>query len=172
MMKSRFTRSPAASSSNPPGGDGAGGPRRPEIWRSAGTTVWRMSRCRPSSTGRNGLGSRRTYGETAHPQARRGLLGGSGSSPGQRNPEDSALRRSIARRTQRVECEIEQKAGRVALDQLRTVDRQRLVGFLGPLPEQTLALVLDRLTEFFAPWFGAEQSLAADRRPTAGAIRR
>jgi mRNA interferase MazF len=51
----------------------------------------------------------------------------------------------------RVECEIEQKAGRVALDQIRTVDRQRLVGYLGPLPEQALALVLDRLTEFFAP---------------------
>lgn len=51
----------------------------------------------------------------------------------------------------RVECRIQQKRGRIALDQLRTVDRERLVGFIGVLPEQTLATVLETLSEFFAP---------------------
>jgi mRNA interferase MazF len=51
----------------------------------------------------------------------------------------------------RVECRIQQKRGRIALDQLRTVDRERLVGFIGVLPEQTLAAVLETLSEFFAP---------------------
>ncbi len=51
----------------------------------------------------------------------------------------------------RVECRVQRKSGRVALDQLRTVDRERLVGYMGPLPEQTLTLVLETLTEFFAP---------------------
>jgi mRNA interferase MazF len=51
----------------------------------------------------------------------------------------------------RVECTIEQRQGRVALDQLRTVDRERLRGHIGDLPEETLAAVLETLTEFFAP---------------------
>lgn len=51
----------------------------------------------------------------------------------------------------RVECRVQRKEGRVALDQLRTVDRERLVGYLGPLSEETLAAVLATLTEFFAP---------------------
>jgi mRNA interferase MazF len=51
----------------------------------------------------------------------------------------------------RVECKIQQKRGRIALDQLRTEDRERLVGFIGVLPEQTLAAVLETLSEFFAP---------------------
>jgi mRNA-degrading endonuclease toxin of MazEF toxin-antitoxin module len=38
----------------------------------------------------------------------------------------------------------------VALDQLRTVDRERLARHLGVLPEQTLETVLSTLNEFFA----------------------
>ena len=51
----------------------------------------------------------------------------------------------------RVECRVQQKRGRVALDQLRTVDRERLVGYIGILSESTLAAVLETLTDFFAP---------------------
>jgi mRNA interferase MazF len=51
----------------------------------------------------------------------------------------------------RVECRIQRRRGRVALDQLRTVDRERLVGYIGTLPQPTLANVLETLTEFFAP---------------------
>lgn len=51
----------------------------------------------------------------------------------------------------RVECRVQQRKGRVALDQLRTVDRERLVGYVGMLSEQTLATVLETLAEFFAP---------------------
>jgi mRNA interferase MazF len=51
----------------------------------------------------------------------------------------------------RLECRVQQKEGRVALDQLRTVDRERLVGFIGPLSEDALSAVLATLTELFAP---------------------
>jgi mRNA interferase MazF len=51
----------------------------------------------------------------------------------------------------RVECRVQQKRGRIALDQLRTVDRERLVGYIGILPEPTLAAVLETLAEFFTP---------------------
>jgi mRNA interferase MazF len=51
----------------------------------------------------------------------------------------------------RVECRVKEKSGRVALDQLRTVDRERLMGYIGILPEPTLSTVLETLTEFFAP---------------------
>jgi mRNA interferase MazF len=51
----------------------------------------------------------------------------------------------------RIDCRVQNRAGRVALDQLRTVDRQRLAGYIDFLPEQTLNLVLETLTEFFAP---------------------
>ena len=51
----------------------------------------------------------------------------------------------------RVECGIQRKRGRIALDQLRTIDRERLVGYIGVLPERTLAAVLETLNEFFAP---------------------
>jgi mRNA interferase MazF len=51
----------------------------------------------------------------------------------------------------RVECMIQRKRGRVVLDQLRTVDRERLSGYIGVLSEQTLTAVLETLTEFFAP---------------------
>jgi mRNA interferase MazF len=50
----------------------------------------------------------------------------------------------------RVECRVEAQEGRIALDQLRTVDRERLVGYMGPLAEETLTAVLITLTEFFA----------------------
>jgi mRNA interferase MazF len=51
----------------------------------------------------------------------------------------------------RIECRVQQQAGRVALDQLRTVDRERLVGYTGTLTEQTIILVLDTLPVFFSP---------------------
>lgn len=51
----------------------------------------------------------------------------------------------------RIECRVQDEVGRVALDQLRTVDRERLVGYMGALSEQTLTHILETLTEFFAP---------------------
>jgi mRNA interferase MazF len=51
----------------------------------------------------------------------------------------------------RVPCRFRNKAGTVAVDQLRTVDRERLVQRLGALPDATVLAVLERLTEFFAP---------------------
>lgn len=51
----------------------------------------------------------------------------------------------------RVPCRFQQKVGAVAVDQLRTVDGERLAKRLGALPEATVAVVLERLTEFFAP---------------------
>ncbi len=51
----------------------------------------------------------------------------------------------------RVPCRFRNKAGSVAVDQLRTVDRERLVQHLGALSETALVAVLNRLTEFFAP---------------------
>jgi mRNA interferase MazF len=51
----------------------------------------------------------------------------------------------------RVPCRFRNKAGTVAVDQLRTVDRERLARRVGALPEATVLEVLARLTEFFAP---------------------
>ena len=51
----------------------------------------------------------------------------------------------------RVACRFRNKAGAVALDQLRTVDRERLVQRAGTLPEATLTAVLAKLAELFAP---------------------
>jgi len=51
----------------------------------------------------------------------------------------------------RVPCQFRGKAGAVAVDQLRTVDGERLAKRLGVLPEATVTTVLERLTEFFAP---------------------
>ena len=51
----------------------------------------------------------------------------------------------------RVPCRFRNIDGKVAVDQLRTVDRERLVQRLGALSEATLGEVLARLTEFFAP---------------------
>ncbi len=51
----------------------------------------------------------------------------------------------------RVPCRFRNQDGRVALDQLRTVDRQRLVRRMGALQEATLEAVLAKLGEMFAP---------------------
>jgi len=50
----------------------------------------------------------------------------------------------------RVACRFQEQEGRVALDQLRTVDRDRLTRHLGKLSEQTMGTVLTTLAEFFA----------------------
>lgn len=50
----------------------------------------------------------------------------------------------------RVECRFQEQQGRVALDQLRTVDRGRLARYLGVLTDETMGTVLDTLTELFA----------------------
>jgi mRNA interferase MazF len=51
----------------------------------------------------------------------------------------------------RVACEFDGTAGQIVLDQMRTVDRQRLVRKLGVLPEQVRFDVLNALAELFAP---------------------
>jgi mRNA interferase MazF len=51
----------------------------------------------------------------------------------------------------RVSCRFQDREGRVALDQLRTVDRERLVRRLGSLSEDEHTEVLARLGEMFAP---------------------
>ena len=51
----------------------------------------------------------------------------------------------------RVPLTFEGKAGQIVLDQLRTVDRQRLVKFLGRLSVPTGQKVLALLGEMFAP---------------------
>ena len=50
----------------------------------------------------------------------------------------------------RVPCSFEGKQGHVVPDQLRTVDRERLVKHLGVLPEPTLLQVLEVLQAMFA----------------------
>jgi mRNA interferase MazF len=50
----------------------------------------------------------------------------------------------------RVPCRFEDKDGQIALDQLRSVDRIRLVRRLGVLSDDTQAAVLQRLREMFA----------------------
>ena len=50
----------------------------------------------------------------------------------------------------RVACRFQQRAGFVALDQLRTVDRKRLVKRLGRLAPAAVAAVLDGLQEMFS----------------------
>jgi mRNA interferase MazF len=51
----------------------------------------------------------------------------------------------------RVACRFKGKQGQVVLDQIRTVDRVRLVKKLGRLDRRTGAKVLDVLQEMFAP---------------------
>lgn len=51
----------------------------------------------------------------------------------------------------RIPCRFEGKDGYVVADQLRTVDRERLVKRLGVLPAATLLQVLGVLQEMFAP---------------------
>ncbi len=50
----------------------------------------------------------------------------------------------------RVECQFEGKKGKVVLDQLRTVDKRRLVKQLGRLKQKTQQEILAKLTEMFA----------------------
>jgi mRNA interferase MazF len=51
----------------------------------------------------------------------------------------------------RIPCSFDGKDGHVVPDQLRMVDRERLVKRLGVLPEGTLLQVLGVLQEMFAP---------------------
>ena len=50
----------------------------------------------------------------------------------------------------RVPCVFQSKSGQVVLDQLRTVDKARLVKRLGKLDAPTADVVLDTLAEIFA----------------------
>lgn len=50
----------------------------------------------------------------------------------------------------RPRCRFQRRAGFVALDQLRTVDTDRLLKPLGDLDNETLSMVLQRLQEMFA----------------------
>jgi mRNA interferase MazF len=50
----------------------------------------------------------------------------------------------------RVRCRFQHRSGYVVLDQLRTVDRERLVKRLGTLSTKTITEVLDGLQEMFA----------------------
>ncbi len=51
----------------------------------------------------------------------------------------------------RVEIRFQNKAGEIALDQIRAVDKSRLVKKLGKLDFATAETVLDTLGELFAP---------------------
>lgn len=51
----------------------------------------------------------------------------------------------------RVQCTFQRKKGQVVLDQIRTVDRKRLVKKLGQIDEATRVDVLAALGEIFAP---------------------
>lgn len=51
----------------------------------------------------------------------------------------------------RVACRFQSKQGQIALDQIRTVDKTRLVRKLGRIDKQTQAEVLSVLSEMFAP---------------------
>lgn len=51
----------------------------------------------------------------------------------------------------RVPCQFEDKDGQVILDQLRTVDKARLVKFLGRIDTEAQNTVLDTLAMMFAP---------------------
>ena len=51
----------------------------------------------------------------------------------------------------RVACRFKGKNGQVVLDQIRTVDRNRLAKRLGRLDAETAAKVLEVLAELFAP---------------------
>ncbi len=50
----------------------------------------------------------------------------------------------------RIGCRFQSRAGFVALDQIRTVDAERLIKRLGRLPAVTTTAVLDTLQEMFA----------------------
>ena len=50
----------------------------------------------------------------------------------------------------RVKCKFEGKTGQVVLDQLRTVDKRRLVKQLGRIEKKTQQEILEKLAEMFA----------------------
>jgi mRNA interferase MazF len=49
----------------------------------------------------------------------------------------------------RIRCRLQRRSGYVVLDQLRTVDRERLVTRVGALPGETMTEVLGGLQEMF-----------------------
>src|SRR5258708_6834125 len=51
----------------------------------------------------------------------------------------------------RVTCKFKGKVGRIALDQIRTVDQERLIKKMGQLNGRTASEVLTKLEEMFAP---------------------
>ena len=51
----------------------------------------------------------------------------------------------------RIPVEFQGKAGEIAIDQIRAVDKSRLTRRLGKLDEQTAAKVSQALGEMFAP---------------------
>jgi mRNA interferase MazF len=51
----------------------------------------------------------------------------------------------------RVACEFQGKQGQIVLDQIRTVDKSRLLGRLGRIDSQTQMHVLSVLHDMFAP---------------------
>jgi len=51
----------------------------------------------------------------------------------------------------RIPCTFQAKKGQIVLDQIRTVDKARLVRRLGAVPPPIQRQVLDRLAELFAP---------------------
>jgi mRNA interferase MazF len=51
----------------------------------------------------------------------------------------------------RVACEFQGKQGQIVLDQIRTVDKSRLLGRLGRIDSQTQMHVLSVLQDMFAP---------------------
>ena len=50
----------------------------------------------------------------------------------------------------RIACRFQNRSGHVVLDQIRTIDRERLVRSLGRLPDSTMRRVLTVLQEMFA----------------------
>jgi len=51
----------------------------------------------------------------------------------------------------RVACRFQKKCGQVVLDQIRTIDKRRLVKRLGKLDRRSGSTVLEVLAEIFAP---------------------
>jgi len=51
----------------------------------------------------------------------------------------------------RVSCRFQKRTGQVVLDQIRTVDKRRLVRRLGKVDSKTVTKILEVLAEMFAP---------------------
>jgi len=51
----------------------------------------------------------------------------------------------------RIDCQFQKMSGQVILDQIRTVDKRRLVRRLGNLDRRTAVKLIDVLGEMFAP---------------------